>query len=255
MSRPPGVGVRGRAEKNPQPMTGGLGVGYSSLLFASKATFVARVSPGSAPKSCRFVFGIGCLSASCFLLVEDSGTCCHREILIQNLAAAFASSVASRCVPARYVTNSSCCRRHFVVNWLALSDAGQRIGLPQLLGQGRLLLVEKSFVRFERRSVASWKACQGRFRVACFLPSSQKRRGGQAPSSLHTHIPITQHHPRFSILTRTPVRSALAFKLYSPGLPLLPTARCQPLRCCWVGASRLSTSRRRNTPPRSTTCT
>ena len=236
-------------------MTGGLGVGYSSLLFASKATFVARVSPGSAPKSCRFVFGIGCLSASCFLLVEDSGTCCHREILIQNLAAAFASSVASRCVPARYVTNSSCCRRHFVVNWLALSDAGQRIGLPQLLGQGRLLLVEKSFVRFERRSVASWKACQGRFRVACFLPSSQKRRGGQAPSSLHTHIPITQHHPRFSILTRTPVRSALAFKLYSPGLPLLPTARCQPLRCCWVGASRLSTSRRRNTPPRSTTCT
>lgn len=173
-------------------MTGGLGVGYSSLLFASKATFVARVSPGSAPKSCRFVFGIGCLSASCFLLVEDSGTCCHREILIQNLAAAFASSVASRCVPARYVTNSSCCRRHFVVNWLALSDAGQRIGLPQLLGQGRLLLVEKSFVQPERRS----QCVYGRpARAASVSRSFFRLRKNDGPAKArhfsHTHTVTT----------------------------------------------------------------
>jgi len=38
-----------------------LGVGYLSLLFASKATFVGWVSPGSAPKSCRFR-GIGFFS-------------------------------------------------------------------------------------------------------------------------------------------------------------------------------------------------
>lgn len=50
----PRGGGPGEGQKKPPADGRGFGVGYSSLLFASKATFVARgFAPGSAPKSCR----------------------------------------------------------------------------------------------------------------------------------------------------------------------------------------------------------
>ena len=122
---------------------------------------------------------------------------------------------------------------------------------PSFSAEDRLLLVENPSSNLNEGPLLLGRPARAAS-VSVVFPSSQKRRAGQGPSLL-AHTQSQQHHPRFSILTRTSVRSALAFKLYSPGLPLLPTARCQPLRCYWVGASRLSTSRRRNTPPRSTT--
>ena len=46
-------GGLGEGQKKPPADGRGFGVGYLSLLFASRATFVAWVPPGSAPKSCR----------------------------------------------------------------------------------------------------------------------------------------------------------------------------------------------------------
>ena len=58
----PRGGGPGEGQKKPPADGRGFGVGYLSLLFASRATVVARgFAPGSARKSCRF-HGIGFFS-------------------------------------------------------------------------------------------------------------------------------------------------------------------------------------------------
>ena len=125
---------------------------------------------------------------------------------------------------------------------------------PSFSAEDRLLLVENPSSNLNEGPFASGRPARAAS-ICCFsFRLSHKRRAGQGPSLLahtHSHNSIT---PGFK--SPRHIRQVCnKDQPYSPSLPLLPTARCQPLRCCWVGASRLSTSRRRNTPPRSTTCT
>lgn len=171
--------------------------------------------------------------------------------LIQDSTAAFASSVAARCVVALSVTSATMLPLPLIENRRALPCKAGGSGCPSFAAEVWSLLVEHASLHMKPHF--SPEGLPGP--LPSSITSVIRTNGGAAkPRHVsHTHSHHTASPQAFSPFV-TPVRSATKInptRLVSHSShPRLPRSRY-----CWVGASRLSTHRRRATPLRSTTCT
>ena len=199
----PRGGGPGEGQKKPPADGRGFGVGYLSLLFASRATFVAWVPPGTAPKSC----------------LGFSASICSRRVLI---SAAAALSMAARSSQSFTLPAPPSRRRH---DRKPASPTLGRAGgsdYPSFSAEDRLLLVENPSSNLNEGPLLLGRPARAAS-VSVVFPSSQKRRAGQGPSLLahtHSHNSIT---PGFK--SPRHIRQVCnKDQPYSPSLPLLPSA-------------------------------